>query len=429
MQQNAANTIRIPAIKDETLIGFFNDLVKDFAPSEFNVDLPNQGLGTWNNRAAFDARYKDLDWHHSRAISSGWAKLFGGTLQIHFHRFIVDFGEGRQRQLPSMWENEFVVERHGEVPPEQFLKVLAAIERLRATSTANMSGALPGVEMRDLAASQFSQLSDLHTRIVHDAENSRLRAEERFAERQAQLEAEYSQKRSASEEEMQTRRNALAAEEEKLNARKKDLDDRGHMHARREQSAQLTSALKQRLEKPSVSKNARNLQRFISALSLFAIFAFGVSAFVAGLDMHVAMFGASISYPVLAIAGVRFALSVAAAAGVLFYILGWWRKIHAEELRSERDLERYRFDIERASWVAETLLEAKTADGTVIPGQWITGATNNLFARAEVRDDDDAALHAVAALLGVSARAEMGTNGVKVELNKNGLGKLGRAAD
>jgi hypothetical protein len=85
--------------------------------------------------------------------------------------------------------------------------------------------------------------------------------------------------------------------------------------------------------------------------------------------------------------------------------------------------------VNRASWVVETILEAQTKEAGEVPQEWVHGVTHNMFARNEGRDEDHHALDALGALLGISAKAELGPTGPKLELRRDGLRRLGRAIE
>jgi hypothetical protein len=130
----------------------------------------------------------------------------------------------------------------------------------------------------------------------------------------------------------------------------------------------------------------------------------------------------------LALATARFALPAAAATGLLFYLLSWLKQLHAEDVRSERDLERYSYDIDRASWVIETILEAETKEGDV-PSEWISGVTHALFTRTDARTEESSAADGLASLFNVAAKAEFGPSGPRFEISRPGLRKIGKSME
>ena len=108
------------------------------------------------------------------------------------------------------------------------------------------------------------------------------------------------------------------------------------------------------------------------------------------------------------------------------------RQIHDSDLRAERDHERYLYDIDRASWAIETVLEAQRREGDEppieIPNEWVQGVTRGLFTRSEARDPEETSLAAVGSLFNFAAEAELGPGGTKLKFNKPGLKALRRHA-
>jgi hypothetical protein len=106
------------------------------------------------------------------------------------------------------------------------------------------------------------------------------------------------------------------------------------------------------------------------------------------------------------------------------YLLNFLRQVHGEDLRAERELERYRYHVDRASWVIETALEAQLRDGeqepVEIPPDWVQGVTRSLFQRREIRDPESNALAAVGSLFNFAAEAEVGPGGTRLKFKRPG---------
>lgn len=420
---------RIPSISDEAAVRFFEHLQTQFSMPRFQVSASNYALGEFASVDLFFRNFDFIDWAASRVVSAIHAPVEGDRIFIDFSR-------------PTTTEAEISIRRNSNQTPDAavWLKVLDRVRRfVDATLASNPSGLILPAD--DAVSVQFAQLHELHTRILYDAEKARIDAEAKFTARIAELEADFDRRRAALDEvrsEEEARVNQIESE---LIASRKALDDRNHMHVRRDLRSQITDDIKERLSKPGVSRQANLLRVAIGGLSLLAIVAFVAYAGVAALDLHTLIAEATkyrssldpsspptlvVTVPVLVLAGAKLLLSVAAATGLLFYLLGWLRRLHFEDVRAERELERYRYDVDRASWVVETLLEAKTGTADV-PKEWIEGVTRNMFSRNEMRDDDHSALEAVAALLGASAEADLGPTGVSLKLRRDGLRKLSKA--
>lgn len=418
MSQQHQNTVRVASIDDLTLLEFFHRAAMAMPASHMNVHAGHHHLGQFNNLDAFSEKFPRDSWRGTRIISNAAVSLFGGNVTIHFQRWVTQFGNPDVR-VPSDWECEFWLQRNNS-SPEQVVTAMRYLDGLReqfvATPTAGSD------DVRDVVKRQLAELTSLHTKIVSDAEEARRTAEREFDVRRTRLEEEWETRRRALEADADTKRAKIVEGEELLRKREKEIDDRGHMHARRELRGDITKSLKERLERPGVSFQAGFLRLGFVALNVAAIVAFGGAAWLGSASFPTA----TVDAWSLAAFALRVSLPTAGAVALLFYLLNWLRRVHADDVRSERDLERYRYDIDRASWAVETILEAQGKEGGEVPQAWIDGVTSNMFSRTDGRADDNDALDALAALIGHSAKAEIGTNGAKLEINRNGLRQIGR---
>ncbi|MFH1157583.1 MAG: hypothetical protein V1721_01670 [Pseudomonadota bacterium] len=91
----------------------------------------------------------------------------------------------------------------------------------------------------------------------------------------------------------------------------------------------------------------------------------------------------------------------------------------------ERDFERYAYDINRASWAIETIMDITKNEGKLPPQTWIEAVCNNLFQRDE-KDNNDREVSPIESILSASARLEYGPEGTKFEIDKGGVKKLSK---
>ncbi len=121
----------------------------------------------------------------------------------------------------------------------------------------------------------------------------------------------------------------------------------------------------------------------------------------------------------------------AGAAGVAFLwagLSGLKRAEEAERAQSLR-LQRYSHDMDRASWVVETILQLSSTESAKVPDVWLESVCNDLF-----KSDPDKAsatpdsLEALGALLDATARAKIGTNGFEFELERKDAKRVAKQA-
>jgi hypothetical protein len=93
-------------------------------------------------------------------------------------------------------------------------------------------------------------------------------------------------------------------------------------------------------------------------------------------------------------------------------------------------LERYLYDVDRSSWVIETVLEAQSKENgqesANIPDNWLQGVTHGLFRQTEEVEDNDKAMEVLASLFKFSAKAKLGPQGPEFEMNNAGSRKFSK---
>ena len=174
---------------------------------------------------------------------------------------------------------------------------------------------------------------------------------------------------------------------DELAQREKALDDRHHMHARRELRQQITDNIKRRIQQPLVSKRTSVLRWTVFGLTLTVGLIMGYYG-VLGIGTEIfdiqEVFGketfSEFSYIGFSIQrGVLLFLSV----GFIAYSINWLRLVYLDDVRMERRYESYSNDIDRASFVIETIMEVGEKKDMEAPEAWIEGVCRNLFLKKE----------------------------------------------
>jgi hypothetical protein len=432
MVQLAQNTVRISPPTDRAVMQFFADEFGDGENIQFQVSVAGRDLGSFQSVASFELAYKETNWSKSRIISS--IKCTPARYaHIVFQRWTTKFNQGNPvEQQASNWENELYLDFDISRPPdaEKVIYLWRSIENFRSRhvlSPAIAEGA--SSDLRKLVAEQIAQLSDLQVQIVEKAESSRQKSVDEIEARRNQLEAEWNERRRELESAASARLSEVDRERKEFEAAKKELDDRGHMHARRELRTQITSTLKARLQRPGVSAQSSRLRLWFVSAVLGGISISAGYAIYETVQLNRILVGASNASIYVVLAAIfRTTAPILLVTALLFYLLTWLKRTHTEDVNAERELERYSYDIDRASWAIETILEVQTKESGEVPSLWIEGVTRSLFTRATHKDEDRDALDALGSLLNLSAKAEIGPNGPRFELGRSGLRRLGKAA-
>ncbi|WP_155249392.1 hypothetical protein [Rhizobium etli] len=290
-------------------------------------------------------------------------------------------------------------------------------------------------EIEDALGEQFARMNALFSELTDRAHRRLLELDEIHAQRLTSI----SDKERSQEEALTARsaelENSYLEKSSELRRREEDLNNRAHMHARRTLGQKITTDIQQRLSQAIVPLGTSALRWGVFALTLAggAFLAwlawFSLSEFaqlVAAPDSKTPAI-ASISDPSAIFLLVRGALAAFGAVAFLLYAITWLKAMYQDDLRAQRELERYSIDLNRASWAIETIMEAKNV-GAEIPAALVNGVTKNLFDQHHgTGKERGASGDALANLLRASASAKFGTNGAEFTVNRGGTNKLAAA--
>lgn len=124
---------------------------------------------------------------------------------------------------------------------------------------------------------------------------------------------------------------------------------------------------------------------------------------------------------------IRAVLSSLVAIGSLAYATSWLRSFYEAEVIHARQIDRFNFDLVRASWIMETVLDLNENNAEV-PEEWMEGVTQGLFEGSNNRETLSEGTRALGALMGIAGSASVGADGAKFDFGKKGTKKLAEAA-
>ncbi|NKQ83412.1 hypothetical protein [Rhizobium ruizarguesonis] len=290
-----------------------------------------------------------------------------------------------------------------------------------------------GIE--DALGEQFARMNELFSELTDRAHRRLLELDEIHAQRLTSL----SDKERSQEEALTARsaelENSYLEKTSELRRREEDLNNRAHMHARRTLGQKITNDIQLRLNQAIVPLGTSSLRWGVFVLTLaggaflawLAWFSLSEFAQVVTAPDSKTPAMASISDPSAIFLLVRGALAAFGAVGFLLYAITWLKAMYLDDLRAQRELERYSIDLNRASWAIETIMEAKNV-GAEIPAAVVNGVTKNLFDQHHGTGKERGATgDALANLLRASASAKFGTNGAEFTVNRGGTNKLAAA--
>ncbi|WP_443750706.1 hypothetical protein [Asticcacaulis solisilvae] len=432
MSQSQENTYRLPAPSDEEIVRFFASISKNYSSAPFNVVIGGVTIGHFTSIEQVK-KANSIDLSTSKIIFGLSMEI--GSVIINFYRRATIFGKNGITYDLSGFQNEIYIYSNNHIQENIniIIELVHRVEKFRENATSLLPRTTTEATLSKLFAEQIRSLSDLQKKMLRETDELRISNEKAISLRRAELESDIEKQKRKMLSELETEKNKNKAEDRRLSELQKSLDNRSHMHARRDMRNNITSELRLRLQKPSVSEEIKSHRNKFSTTCLIMIAVFFASFVVSAIEFYNVTSIGSQNTNVIITVSIRLALSFFAFAGMGFYFLGWLRQTHNDDLRTERDLERYLYDVDRSSWIIETVLEARSKESedgkqAEIPSEWISGVTHGLFAKSEEKQEGDKAMEILASLFNFSANAKFGPQGPEFELNKGGLKKLGKAA-
>ncbi len=237
-------------------------------------------------------------------------------------------------------------------------------------------------------------------------------------------EAAYNRRLQKMEDTFSERNERMETAEAELEAKKKELNDREPKHERRRIRGDLTSRLQSAISEPklqTITDERKAYHWYLIAGGIFVCVSFFASY---GLYRNptVSMGG----FWILAIKGVA---SGALGAGLIWSGLAGLKSSSIAARHYEQRIQKYAFDMDRASWIVETLIEMNSLEAANVPDQWLESVCHHLFAVDGGKVEEPKALGALAALLDATASAKVGTNGLEFQIDRKGAKQMAKEAD
>ena len=377
-----------------------------------------------------DQPMADLD-SERYAIRSAHISM-SSRIQIDFYRGTCGDiqNPGANRQASPYFDEVFLRHdaRNGRATAQQWIACLDIIETalpktypLQEAEQGSDAIDVLRAEMAELA-SQYKEmlagLADERKKFREESEEERKAARVEYALEQGRLEKVGEDQRKEFDAYKQQEEGRLQQQREELDRREQDLDNRQHMHARRELRERISDDFKARAVKPVVSRSAFRMRWLVFVLTLAAgvgIGVFGIESFgelTAAGGNEAAPGWLTITH------AVRSVVLIALAVGFVAYAISWLRAIYLDDVRAERRYEKYGYDIDRASFVIETIMEVGDKENMQVPDAWVDGVCRNLFQDSADRSPDNNPNHALAALFETISGAKFGPDGAELSMGR-----------
>lgn len=432
MSRTTTNIVQVVSPTDLNLVTMTEELLENKTVTQATINIGPITLTPITDIESL----KDLATSHNFSQSRKIRKIVFQTnesINCTFERGITQPSKaGNQQQLvliPAVYEAEFYFSGQG-INSESARNLVSAIHT-HCNSADSVSG-LGSEPMQSAFAGHLERLASLAASVTEQISKAQLEYDNKLQQHQRDLGKQAETAERLREDAHEKRLLKLAEEEKQLEEKRAELDLRRARDARRKLREQISTDLKQRLEKPVTAKGSTFYRAIVSlvAAMIIAVAVWSAGSAISSIDEIAAKEETLALSGPLVFAYARFFGSSALAAFLVFYLLSYLRKTEAEDTRFERELERFALDINRASWVAETVIEfSDDENGLAVPDAWIQGVTNGLFqSDRAVSETDDNALEALGELLKMGAKLKVGNGGAEVELDSRAAKKTAKSS-
>ncbi len=319
--------------------------------------------------------------------------------------------------------------------PAAFYKASALISEKLSRFRASASDAPEGASLRSHEL-VLNELESVASKIIIDTEEHRRHLDQEHIEnerrRQEHFDAAAAESRKSIDDERlrleaehAKRNGALEDREAGLNDLKKQLDDRNNTHVRREIRSSLLKLTQERLDNFTISGTTRKHHLAVNLTSVVGLLALAGASFYFG--NQISIDPNTKRYPAETIALIIKSASYAAAAIALgSWYLGWLNRWLQKIADSEFKLQQFRLDIERASWLAETVLEWKSTSQEPFPELLAARLSSGLFQSqgSEADGPRTPASHLAEALLGSASSTKLKFGENELNFDRKGIQKL-----
>ena len=220
----------------------------------------------------------------------------------------------------------------------------------------------------------LSRLEQLTQQLVKETHDYRMRLDTESAEHKRAVTTAFDEKAKELDATYEDRSVALEAREQDLNKRRRELDDRGARHARREQSRELQQKISERSKKFTLTPDTERKRRSIHAI-------FVVLLLVSG-----GLIARSLLSPGTTAEGLalwlelgRLPFGVLGFALTSVFYIRWndqWFRQHANQ---EFRLQQLALDVDRAGYAVEMLMEWQDEKDSEMPAILVDRLTTGLF--------------------------------------------------
>lgn len=431
---------RIARINNKSILTLFEQLEKE--------------MGSINNKSVNVLGVPITDVEEIKKLKTNSHSIDAVSMTTENHKYTVFFYRGvsltsenpHPRQASQYFDEIFIkpnrTQSGHQQPPtkEDALKLSNLIEKNKNITLITGEVTNEANDVMSIMKAEIGALSSLHQDMIAGVEKQRLKLNSEYETKQKELSKLQKQKLEEIEQLKKEEKEKLNIDKQELEDRAKELDDRDYMFVRRELRENINSTISDKLKNSILSGSAQISKLLVTFLILGAATGLAYLSYIGFQEiiakpaeiksvgnMQVGTRGTrSVSDFGLWFVIIKTFFSSIGAVGFVLYAVNWLQKLYYDEVNSRRELERYTYDINRASWIIETVMEMKSQEkSSEVPDVWIQSVCNNLFSET-TKDESHEYNSALSAILSSSTNVRFGTDGFNCDINKKGAKDLSK---
>ncbi|MBW7964950.1 hypothetical protein [Bradyrhizobium sp. BR 10261] len=414
----------VPRLDDKALLNLIRELEGIHTPS--NIMLQAAGLDSVDlrNPGEKKAILDELEKEPGRYLIT--------RINLTYQHFNIYYIRNQEPGRLSPFYDEIEInhnENQGGLDPQARIALLDHINRRVTLGGISQRDELAAKSIDDLQAIYHSTILKLETSFAQQIEKiTDWTVEQTTALEQEKLRlaGEIATERERLMTEQETKLEALRRDAEALEQRRKDLDDRDYMHARRGTLGELRKRIIERQQKFTLTPETTRLRWPIhAALIVLILILLGVNVVTASTILNLDV--GKVDWPVLAWAFGKQSVVTIALVGALFFYVRWMNRWFEQHASAEFLLKQFELDINRASWVVETAMEWRRDQHSEIPAPLLEGVTRNLFTYGNSSAQDQSAADDLAsALVGNASGLKLKVGDNEINFDRKGLSGLAK---
>lgn len=415
----------VPRLDDQTVLALFRELQGMQSPS--TMSLQAAGLDSVDLLNPGD-KQRTLD-----ELAKVPGRYLITRIHIGYQHLNISYARNQDASRLSPFYDEVEIthnENQGGLDLGTRMALLDHVDRKLRLGGVGQRDELAAKSIDDLQAIYHSTVLKLETSFAQQIEkitNWTVEQTSAFEKEKLKLAEETAAERERLSKEHESKLETLRHDAEALEQRRKDLDDRDYMHARRGTLGELRKRILERQQKFTLTPETTRLRMPIHiALIVLILALLGANAVTAttllSLDVGKA------DWPVLAWAFAKQSILTIALVGALFFYVRWMNRWFEQHASAEFLLKQFELDINRASWVVETAMEWRRDQQSEIPAPLLEGVTRNLFAYGDSSPQEHTAADDLAsALVGNASQLKLKIGGNEVNFDRKGLSGLAKS--